>query len=203
MQDKWIPDWEYVLFPWDHAFITFHFLNLSVSCFSVSCYPELRKASTLWTLLVACLLYIFSLLHSEAYCYFLSFCVFYFSVCTSKRSSMFSFWNERLQQISCMKHLHSEKWNRPFQLSLFHGNISVAFPSCKQKKSLKEWEISCLRDVFCMKGRKSAFTEINLLCWEYWKLYGVKLSLAFRGEIRSKIHVIASVLILRTARYPH
>lgn len=54
-----------------------------------------------------------------------------------------------------------------------------------------------------MKGRKSAFTEINLLCWEYWKLYGVKLSLAFRGEIRSKIHAIASVLILRTARYPH
>lgn len=76
---------------------TFHFLNLSVSCFSVSCYPELRKASTLWTLLVACLLYIFSLFHSEACCYFLSFFVFYFSVCTSKRSSMFSFWNERLQ----------------------------------------------------------------------------------------------------------
>lgn len=44
--------------------------------------------------------------------------------------------------------------------------------------------------------KEKAFTEISLLCWEYGKLYGVKLSLVLGEEIHDKIHVVTSVLTL-------
>lgn len=49
---------------------------------------------------------------------------------------------------------------------------------------------------FLYERKEKAFTEISLLCWEYGKLYGVKLSLELGEEMHGKMHVITSVFTL-------
>lgn len=131
------------------------------------------------------LLYASILLHTETDCYFLNSVALLFLVCPfeKKQHVFFLKWNLKNYNRCLVQNTCTVGNETKLSSSLLHTEFAIAFPDSKQKQSVNRVEIDCLQDVFCMKGRKSAFHGDQPIVLG---ILQVKLSLAFWGEISSK-----------------